>query len=251
MTFTVLDTGPSPNHGDRPAGMPVDMLVLHYTGMESEAAAIARLCDPAAGVSSHYVVCEDGRILRLVAEGQRAWHAGVGSWRGHDDINDRSIGIEIVNGGHDYGLPDFPDAQVAAVIALSHDILRRNAIPARNVVAHSDTAPMRKMDPGEKFPWQALASAGIGHWVAPAPMAGGHFLSIGDQGEGVARLQALFADYGYGVAITGIYDEQTRAVVAAFQRHFRPSVVDGVADRSTLTTLAHLISVLDDAGTGA
>ncbi|MGE0230146.1 MAG: N-acetylmuramoyl-L-alanine amidase [Flavobacteriaceae bacterium] len=243
--------GPSPNHGARPAGTPVDMLVLHYTGMESETAATARLCDPAADVSCHYVVAEDGRILRLVEEGQRAWHAGAGSWRGHDDVNGRSIGIEIVNGGHDYGLPDFPEAQIRSVIALSRDILARHPIPGRNVVAHSDTAPLRKMDPGEKFPWGTLAAAGIGHWVPPAPMAGGHFLSLGDRGEGVARLQTLFADYGYGLDITGAYDEATRAVVAAFQRHFRPALVDGVADRSTLTTLAHLISALDETGASA
>lgn len=251
MNLPVLGQVSSPNHGDRPADTPVDMLVLHYTGMESEAAALARLCDSEAAVSSHYVVAEDGRILQLVPEDRRAWHAGTGSWRGHDDINARSIGIEIVNGGHDYGLPDFAEAQIEAVIALSRDILQRHPIPGRNVVAHSDTAPGRKMDPGEKFPWRALAAAGVGHWVPPAPMAGGHFLSLGDRGEGVARLQALFADYGYGLPITGAFDEQTRAVVTAFQRHFRPAVVDGVADRSTLTTLAHLISSLEETGTEA
>lgn len=245
VSLVVATERVSPNHGPRPPGVPIDMIVLHYTGMASEAAALDRLCDPQAGVSSHYLVCEDGRVLRLVDEACRAWHAGVGSWRGNDDVNGRSIGIEIVNGGHDHGLPDYPAVQIEAVIALVRDIGARRSIPPRNIVAHSDTAPLRKCDPGEKFPWGRLAAAGIGHWVPPAPMAGGHFLSLGDRGDGVARLQALFSDYGYGLEANGVYDETTRAVVSAFQRRFRPARIDGVADRSTLTTLAHLLSTLD------
>lgn len=242
--MTTVVTRPSPNFGARRDG-PVDMLILHYTGMADADSALARLCDPACEVSSHYVVMENGDILQLVAEDKRAWHAGDSVWRGVADINSRSIGIEIVNGGHDYGLPDYPKVQIDALIALAGDIVGRWPIPPRHVLAHSDIAPARKEDPGEKFPWDRLAAAGIGHWTPAAPLAGGHFLMRGDQGEGVARLQALFADYGYGLPMTGQYDALTAAVVTAFQRHFRPARVDGIADRSTLTTLAMLIEGLE------
>jgi N-acetylmuramoyl-L-alanine amidase len=155
----------SPNHDAR--GRSIDMVVLHYTGMRSTDAALKRLCDPAARVSSHYVVLEDGEICQLVPEAERAWHAGVSSWEGATDVNARSIGIEIANPGHDLGYPDFPDAQIAAVIALCRDLILRRGIAAARVLAHSDVAPARKPDPGEKFPWRQLADAGIGIWVEP------------------------------------------------------------------------------------
>lgn len=221
------------------------MIILHYTGMESGAAALARLCDPEAKVSSHYLVHEDGRIVQLVAESRRAYHAGVSSWRGVTDINSRSIGIEIVNGGHDYGCPEFPEAQVRAVIALCRDIQARRRIGRENVLAHSDVAPGRKRDPGEIFPWRTLFEAGVGLWVEPAPLSNGDELSAGDQGEAVRAFKAMLADYGYGIGMTDIYDATTVDAVTAFQRHFRPQCVDGVADVSTRKTLQRLLAARD------
>ena len=228
----------SPNFDDRSG--PVDMLLMHYTGMESGAGALERLCDPAARVSAHYLVDEAGCVTRMVAEDKRAWHAGVASWAGRSDINGCSIGIEVVNPGHELGYPDFPQAQMAAVEALSLEILGRHAIPGPRVLAHSDVAPMRKADPGEKFDWAGLGLRGIGHFVEPAEIVEGPALKKGDRGETVSELQYRLADYGYGLEVMGIYDEVTEAVVTAFQRHFRPARVDGVADVSTVLTLQQL-----------
>ena len=238
----VAAVAPSPNHGERRGGGAPDMIVLHYTGMESAAAALARLCEPAAEVSAHYFVHEDGRIIQLVAEARRAWHAGESVWAGDADVNSRSIGIEIVNPGHEFGYPDFPDKQIEAVIALCRDIIARHSIRADRVLAHSDVAPLRKQDPGEKFPWPRLHRAGVGHWVKPAAIAKGPALAPGERGEAVASLQSMLARYGYGIAVTGDYDEATAAVVAAFQRHFRPARVDRITDGSTLTTLTDLLA---------
>ncbi|MBB5753006.1 N-acetylmuramoyl-L-alanine amidase [Prosthecomicrobium pneumaticum] len=235
---------PSPNHNERPAGKPVDLLILHYTDMASAEAAIAWLAAPESKVSCHYVVAEDGVVTQMVEEDRRAWHAGVSSWKGEADVNGRSIGIEIANRGHDHGYPDFPDVQVEAVAALARDICARHGIPAERVLAHSDVAPQRKRDPGEKFPWGRLAAAGVGHFVPPEPISGGRFLAPGEAGEPVAALQAMLGYYGYGLEITGVYDPATEAVVTAFQRHFRPERVDGIADRSTLATLHRLARAL-------
>ena len=248
MTFpadspAVADVLPSPNRGPR-IGLAADMLILHYTGMPTAEGALARLRDPAAEVSAHYLVFEDGRVAQLVPEAERAWHAGRGAWAGITDINSRSIGIEIVHPGHDGGLPPYPDGQIAAVIGLCADILARTAIPAARVLAHSDVAPARKEDPGENFPWDRLAAAGIGHWVAPAPIRDGRFFARGEAGDPIAALQAMFALYGYDQPVTGRFDEGMEAVVTAFQRHFRPERVDGVADSSTITTLRDLIAAL-------
>src|SRR3981081_4359855 len=159
---------PSPNHEARIGVARPDILLLHYTGMKSTQAALERLCDPGPRVSSHYLVFEDGRIFQLVPEARRAYHAGAGSWEGTSDVNSRSIGIEIGNQGHDFGCPEFPDAQIAAVIALCRDILARSSIAAHRVLAHSDTAPDRKRDPGEAFPWRRPDDAGGGWWVGAA-----------------------------------------------------------------------------------
>ena len=234
----------SPNHGPRRDREP-DAIVLHYTGMATGAAALARLCDPASDVSAHYVVEEDGRIFQLVPEAFRAWHAGKSYWAGETDMNSASIGIEIVNGGHDFGSPPFPDAQIEAVIALCRDIAGRHDIPPQNILAHSDIAPGRKADPGERFPWAKLAAAGVGHYVPPHPPGDDKGLSLGDEGATVWDLQRKLVAYGYGLEVTGVYDEATQNVVTAFQRHFRPARVDGSADLSTRMTLRDLLS---DAG---
>jgi N-acetylmuramoyl-L-alanine amidase len=234
---------PSPNHGERRA--PIDILLLHYTGMPHADGALQRLCDPTSEVSTHYFVFEDGRLVQCVPEGRRAWHAGDASWGGVADINSRSIGVEIANPGHGLRYDDFPDVQIAAVIALGRDVLARHPIPPWRVLAHSDVAPMRKQDPGEKFPWDQLAAAGVGAWVAPEPITGaGPVLAPGDPGPEVRDLQRRLADYGYGLDITGQYDTVTTAVVAAFQRHFRPARVDGLADVSTQQTLAKLLAAV-------
>lgn len=208
----------SPNHDDRPGGAAIDHLVLHYTGMRSGAAAIARLCDPAARVSSHYVIETDGTSIALVDEERRAWHAGVSYWRGVRGLNDRSIGIEIVNPGHEFGYVPFPGVQIEAVIRLCRGLLERHPIPARNIVAHSDIAPDRKQDPGELFPWAHLAAHGIGFWPD----------DIGTHGDTATELAAI----GYDM------DLKHDLVVAAFQRRFRPARVDGQVDAETAGVVA-------------
>lgn len=233
---------PSPNHGERKDGRRPNLLVLHYTGMPDEGEALQWLCNPVSQVSAHYFVFSDGRVLQLVPEGRRAWHAGVSYWDGEADINSGSIGIEIANPGHPGGLPPFPDQQIEGVAALAQDIVTRWRIPATGVLAHSDVAPGRKLDPGEAFPWRRLHAAGVGHWVPPASIQDGRFFARGDQGMPIEALQAMLGMYGYGLKITGVFDENTEKVVAAFQRHFRPERVDGVADASTITTLRDLIA---------
>ena len=220
------------------------MIVLHYTGMPDVEGAITRLCTAGTDVSAHYIVLEDGRLVQCVPEAKRAWHAGVASWAGEEDINSCSIGVEIVNRGHDWGYPEFPSRQIAAVIALCRGIMLRRKVPSHRVLAHSDVSPSRKKDPGEKFPWHSLANSGVGHWVQPAPIVRGETLKLGSSGDSVHDLQQALARYGYAVAINGKYDGSTADVVTAFQRHFRPSRVDGVADRSTLETLQSLLTSL-------
>ena len=248
-TFTpdssiVSDIIPSPNFGERNGGRAPDMIVLHYTGMPDVEGAVRQLCTAGSEVSAHYIVLEDGRIVQCVPEASRAWHAGASSWAGEQDINSCSIGIEIVNRGHDWGYPDFPPRQVAAVIALCRGIMLRRNVPSHRVLGHSDVAPARKKDPGEKFPWHSLANSGVGHWVQPSPIERGDSLKLGIVGDDVRDLQQALAKYGYGVPMTGKYDEQTMNVVSAFQRHFRPARVDGMADHSTLVTLHALLASL-------
>src|SRR5215475_6280644 len=185
----------SPNREARVDVAKPDILLLHYTGMATTQAALERLCNPKARVSSHYLVFEDGEIVQLVPESRRAYHAGESSWEGTTDINSRSIGIEIGNKGHDFGCPEFPDVQIAAVIALCRDIVARWSIAPRHVLAPSDVAPLRKRDPGEAFPWARLAAAGVGLWVEPAPIEEGPALCPGDHGEAVARLQHMLAGF--------------------------------------------------------
>jgi len=235
---------PSPNHGERAQGAPIDMIILHYTGMQTAEAALQRLCDPRAEVSAHYLVHEDGTILQCVPEARRAWHAGNSFWKGETDVNSRSIGIEIVNPGHEFGYRSFPDVQIEAVIRLGQDICRRHDIHPWMVLAHSDIAPGRKEDPGELFPWNRLADAGVGLSVEAYPIVAGLLMQEGDSGQPVEALQSMLALYGYNVDINGHFDEKTRDVVTAFQRHFRQEKVDGVADHSTIETLNTLLRQL-------
>jgi N-acetylmuramoyl-L-alanine amidase len=232
--MTTIDR-PSPNHDTRGAS-PIDMLVLHYTGMQTGEAALARMCDPAAKVSAHYMIEEDGRVFHLVPEDRRAWHAGVSCWRGQRDVNARSIGIELVNPGHEFGYRDFPDAQIAALVVLARGILDRHPIPARNVVGHSDVAPARKTDPGERFPWRALAAAGIGLWPREVRLPG--MTQSGASDQAIQTAQINLARIGYTIDITRILDETTHQVVIAFQRRFRPQRVDGLLDDQTTALIA-------------
>lgn len=237
---------PSPNFDAR--SRPIDLIVLHYTGMQDAETALARLSDPApvAGrfpgpwqsedatadaplprVSAHYVVDEAGQIYSLVPEEHRAWHAGASSWEGDGEVNARSIGIEIVNGGHDFGLPEFPAAQIDGVIALLKDVFARwPQLNRKRVVAHSDIAPERKADPGEKFPWKRLADAGVSIWPE-------HVATQLDDNDPVSEVQQHLAIIGYGVKQTGYMDEVTRAALVAFQRRFRPSDISGGIDDET------------------
>lgn len=235
---------PSPNFDQRRA-LP-DAIVLHYTGMRTGEAALARLRDPEARVSAHYLVEEDGRVFRLVPEERRAWHAGRGVWQGETDLNAASIGIEIVNPGHEFGYRPFPAVQIEAVIALIGDIRQRWTVPDARIIAHSDLAPERKQDPGELFPWKQLAEAGHGLWFEPAAervAALTGLLQKGDQGIGVVVLRAGLHRLGYGLKPGGDYDDETATTVRAFQRHWRPDRVDGVADGETRARLIGLLQL--------
>jgi N-acetylmuramoyl-L-alanine amidase len=242
--YSGATAAPSPNFGERAGGRSPDIILLHYTGMATADGALKWLCAPESQVSCHYFVHEDGRVEQLVREADRAWHAGKSVWKGEADINSASIGIEIANAGHPGGLPDFPETQVDAVVELCLDCGRRWGIAPERVLAHSDVAPIRKVDPGEKFPWGRLHAAGVGHWVTPSPIAGGRFFQRGDSGQPVEALQTMLSLYGYGTEIDGFYSEKTEGDVAAFQRHFRPERVDGIADFSTIDTLHRLLSAL-------
>lgn len=226
---------PSPNHGARLLEgddvAVIDMLVIHYTGMVPDERALEWMCDPASSVSAHYFIDETGTVCRLVPEERRAWHAGVSAWRGATDINSRSIGIELSNPGHDYGYKDFPQAQIDALISLTQGIIARHPIPPHNVVGHSDIAPLRKIDPGERFPWRQLAKARVGLW----PETPGRSDS--------SDISEMLAAYGYNLE-----DNAPADVISAFQRHFRPARFDGIADEETTRLLANLLQSVADSG---
>jgi N-acetylmuramoyl-L-alanine amidase len=244
----VADVRPSCNCEPRKDGLDPSILLLHYTGLRSCAKAIEWLTRPDSKVSCHYVVDEEGVVTQMVAEEMRAWHAGVAYWAGESDINSASIGIEVHNPGHDAGYPPFAEAQMSALEALCRDIVARHGIRRERVLAHSDVAPVRKRDPGEKFDWARLAVGGIGRWVEPAPwVAADRGVGLGSGGPLVAEVQMMLRRYGYGVEPTGDFEPRTEFVVKAFQRHFRPERVDGRLDQSTITTLERLLGTLPSA----
>ncbi|MFM8745296.1 MAG: N-acetylmuramoyl-L-alanine amidase [Aestuariivirga sp.] len=224
------------NFEPRRHGRAVDMIVLHYTGMDSAAAACDLLCGADGKVSCHYLVDEDGTITAMVGEEFRAWHAGASFWKGETDTNSRSIGIELHNPGHGPFYRDFPRPQMEAVAGLCLDIMSRHAIPPRHVLAHSDVAPGRKIDPGERFHWRFLHAQGIGHWTPPAEPDAAPLSTAG-----LLEFQRLLSAYGYDIAITGLVDERTRKATDAFTRHFRPALVTGVPDISALRTARRLV----------
>ncbi len=238
----VTDLAPSPNFTDR-RGKTIDALILHYTGMPTGDGALARLTDAAAGVSCHYLVWEDGRITQLVAEADRAWHAGIGVWDDDGDINSLSLGIEIVNAGHPGGCPPYPAAQIEAVAALARDVCARHVIPPYRVLGHSDVAPIRKNDPGEWFPWRTLAEAGVGAFVDVAAVRDGRATGAAPRPPCVGELQRALHAFGYGCPETGVRDPVTVGVIEAFQRHYRQSRIDGIADDETIAILEALIAI--------
>ena len=221
--MNIIDT-PSPNFDERSLG--ISMIVLHYTGMPDAQSAIDRLRDPAAKVSAHYLVAEDGTILRMVAEDKRAWHAGQSRWRGIEDINSASIGIEIVNPGHEFGYPPFPEEQIDALLPLVAEIKERHGVTRGNVVGHSDIAPMRKQDPGELFPWSRLARLRL---ALPRPTRN--------------LMDPMWTDAGFLIALERFgYDVSDKlAAVVAFQRRFRPELLDGEIDGECRSILLALL----------
>lgn len=239
----VADLVPSPNIEARLGGLQPTILLMHYTGLATVEQSLDILSRADCKVSCHYVVDVDGRIIQMVAEDMRAWHAGVSFWAGETDINSASIGIEIQNPGHTLGYPDFPVAQMQAVAALSRDIIGRHGILPHRVLAHSDVAPARKIDPGEKFDWAWLARQGVGHWLPPVPPDPAD-AGLGPDGAGelVDEARRLLGRYGYGVASQGSLDTELGFALRAFQLHFRPERVDSRLDRSTLETLKGLVA---------
>lgn len=235
---------PSPNIEDRRKGCRADMIILHYTGMDRAENAIAWLANPKSKVSCHYVVDEEGRITQMVEETKRAWHAGASYWAGETDINSVSIGIEIQNPGHEHGYPDFPPAQMHAVAALCRDIAKRRGIAPERVLAHSDVAPGRKIDPGEKFDWAGLSHHGVGHWVRPAALHKAEAAELLDDDETcIAEALQLMRAYGYGIENQDRLDWFT-VLVRSFQLHFRPARADGRLDAGTLDTMRRLVAAL-------
>ncbi|MEO1695449.1 MAG: N-acetylmuramoyl-L-alanine amidase [Pseudomonadota bacterium] len=234
---------PAVNVEARRNGATADILLMHYTGFATGPQAIDWLARAESGVSCHYVVDVDGVTTQMVREADRAWHAGESNWQGVTDINSCSIGIEIQNPGHDRGYPEFPDAQMQAVLDLSCDIIERHHLRPERVLAHSDIAPHRKIDPGEKFNWRWLSERGVGVWVDPAPETGGGAADCSDPGA-IGEAQRLLSSYGYHVPVSGSLCPRTAIVLTGFQRHFRPSRVDGRLDTSTLETLRRLIAAV-------
>ncbi|GAA4051343.1 N-acetylmuramoyl-L-alanine amidase [Parerythrobacter jejuensis] len=215
----------SPNCNDRK--LPISMVVLHYTEMKPVETAFERLCDPDAGVSAHYLITEEGEVTRLVPEEKRAWHAGVSYWRGHKDVNSASIGIELDHPGHALGYRDFAEAQIDALVPLLHRIVQQYDIPRANVVAHSDVAPARKTDPGELFPWDRLAEYGL-------CLAKPDKIEQGDPFDNDAAFYLALERFGYDIT-------DGHKAVEAFQRRWRPELIDGKVDFQIRAILFQLL----------
>lgn len=242
MSFeTALDITQTPSQNQDERTLPISLIVLHYTGMEDGPTALARMRNPEAKVSAHYMVEENGDIFQLVHEARRAWHAGLSHWAGIDNVNSASIGIEIVNGGHDYGLPDFAEKQIKSVMALCQDIMVRQNIGASQIVGHSDIAPTRKEDPGEKFPWARLAARGIGLWPKNITRDRRILFDLGARDRGISIAQSGLAHIGYGAQVTGVFDAHTASIIKALQRRYRPDQLDGVIDMQTMSIITQLV----------
>ncbi len=241
---------PSPNWNDRPVpgdqGRPlVDTVILHYTGMQTGTEALERLCSVGSGVSAHYLIEENGDIFELVAPEKRAWHAGVSSWQGRENINDTSIGIEIVNPGHEFGYRDFPDQQIDRLIELLGFLKKRFNVPVARFLGHSDVAPARKQDPGERFPWQHLADHDFGLWANLNTNSATVITKKGMINPDVALLNKSLAMIGYAVSAGETFSQETFDALSAFQRHWRPGKVDGQLDQGTLAALDNIASKMD------
>jgi len=235
----------SPNWNERPEGAAIDTVVLHYTGMKNGSDALERLCDPVAAVSAHYLIEEDGRVYRLVPEEKRAWHAGVSSWQGRDNLNHSSIGIELVNPGHEFGYQPFPEGQIKALLVLLEEIRsRRPAISQTRYLGHSDIAPGRKIDPGPLFPWQRLAGHGFG--VFSDKKAGDQtvLLKKGDTGEAAINLNKQLGIVGYYGCECDIIGCGSENALKAFQAHWRPEAVNGMLDKGTAIVLDDIAGIL-------
>ena len=229
---------PSPNFEERPPGIDIKLLLLHYTGMQSCLAAKERLCDAKSQVSAHYLIDENGEIFSLVEEEKRAWHAGVASWHNEKDINSISVGVEIVNRGHEFGYTKFMEPQMIAVEALCKDIIKRHSILASGVLGHSDVAPSRKSDPGELFDWERLASNGIGIWPTVVPVEPNF------KKGSIKHCQTDLRAIGYGLELTGCLDKATRNTILAFQRHWLPNLLTGKFDIETAWRIKSLLDKL-------
>ena len=231
----------SPNHDMR--RLPITMLVLHYTGMETGQAALDRLVDPEAKVSAHYLVKEDGKVIQLVDDGRRAWHAGVSFWNGISDVNSASIGIEIVNGGHEFGLPEYPRVQLTGLVRLCKKLINAYNIEDHNIVGHSDIAPGRKEDPGEKFPWKELSTRGLGYFPKQVSEDQRILFSRNDTDRAISVLQKGLAFIGYDLEVNGRLDDKTSDVLTAFQRRYRPDLINGNIDIQSVELITNLVDV--------
>lgn len=242
MAFKSIPS-PSPNFNARPVGAVIDTIILHYTGMKTAETALRRMCDPASEVSAHFMIEENGTCHRLVEPEQRAWHAGVSHWRGRDNMNHTSIGIELVNPGHEFGYKPFPDAQIDSLLELLHR-LESFSVPRANYIGHSDVAPSRKTDPGELFPWKILADHGYGVVASTMGQNTKAILSSGDTGLEVRQLKKHLRMIGYDLSPDDIFCDDTRFAVAAFQRHWRQSMVTGTFDTGTQEIVMEIIGIL-------
>lgn len=243
MAFKVVQS-PSPNYNVRPSDADVDTVIIHYTGMKTADAALARMCDPASEVSAHFMIEDDGKCHELVAPEHRAWHAGVSYWRGQENLNHTSIGIELVNPGHEFGYQAFPDVQIDSLLELLHH-LKPFAVPRANYIGHSDVAPSRKTDPGEFFPWHTLADQGFGIVAKSAGRDTTRILGTGDTGPEVMRLTLQLRAIGYDLEEDDQYCQATSHAVAAFQRHWRQSLVSGVFDKGTQEIVMELTKIFE------